>query len=304
MDLITLSRALTALPNITPAQQSGVPALISAASAAVERYCNRTFTLSTYDEIYNVDTSGSFVLRNFPVVSVERVCSGLQTAMTVTNTNVNSFYRATANIVATDADTPSGLKMMSFGPTGETFTLSFSTYSTISSLAAAINSHGGGWSASYGSKFANWSTIDFRPIQGVYSCLGTGAKIKIHASDVNDWILNENTGELRINQCSLWTPNYFGETPQQWPDSPAVNGFQSFRIQYTAGFSEVPEAIQQAVVSMVKFMFDSIETSGAYKREKIFDYEYELSGIVRNFITDEAKGFLSLYKDFRASGEY
>ena len=303
-DLITLSRALTGVQGITPAQQAQIPALISAAADAAERFCNRKFLVSSYDEMYNGDSTGAFILRNFPVVSVERISAGLQTALMISNSNTSNYYRATANIVASTESIPSGLKITSYGTGGETVFFDFSTYTTVSSLANAINTHGNGWKAVCEDKYRNWSTLDFRPVQGVESALGVGARFKIHGLDLGNYYVDQGTGEVRLQSSNYWLPTMYGETSPAWPDSPFVYGFHSLRVQYTAGFTSVPEAVQQAVVFIIQDMFISTNVFNGYKKVKLFDYEYELADGIRNSIPPDAQKLLWMYKDFRASGDY
>jgi hypothetical protein len=68
-DLITSSYALARLPNITADQEAILPEMITAASAAVEKYCDRPLAKADLDEWYSAGSRGIY-LRGIPINSI------------------------------------------------------------------------------------------------------------------------------------------------------------------------------------------------------------------------------------------
>jgi len=309
-DLISLELGLTGLPGLSPIQQSQVPAIISAASELVERWCNRQFAKASFDELYTGDGSGVLILRKFPVASIERLSGGLQTAFTVTNSDSTTNWRANAAIINTGTggteSNPTDLVLTRYTSSGTIQnTFSFATYTTLTGLAAAINGTGGGWSATVPARFAPWSCTEIRPVQGTIGALGNDAKFRVYSQDILDFSINQGTGEVRIPSTAFWPLSPYGDVSVLWPDSTtATAGFNSYRVVYTAGFDPIPYGVQQAVVMTVQSMYQSLLASNVYKREKLFDYEYEIDPSSRHAIPRAAQELLFMYRDFRATGEY
>lgn len=255
------------------------------------------------------------------------MASGLTTAIAITNTKPTPVYRATVNLNASTTSTPLSVTVTTFGDSSSFYPASaIEGMSTVSSvglnsatfllppattanrtlylLADSINSYGNGWRAEVSGRFVNWPTTDLRPLQGSANAFGTPASLKVYSNDVGGYYVDQDTGEVRFQSGNYWMPTMYGETSPAWPDSPFVYGFHSLRVQYTAGFTTVPEAVQQAVVLIVQDMFISTNVYNGYKKEKLFDYEYELAEYAKSAIPADAQKLLWLYRDFRATGEY
>lgn len=72
-DLVVLSRARM-VPQLEAADPTRVAKAISAASTAIERYCNRSFDGSTEQtDYYDGDGTSELMLRNFPIVELTSV---------------------------------------------------------------------------------------------------------------------------------------------------------------------------------------------------------------------------------------
>lgn len=56
-------------------------------------------------------------------------------------------------------------------------------------------------------------------------------------------------------------------------------GRRNIRVQYTGGYSAVPDAVKQATVLLVRHLADSASFSPLLRREQIGDYSYELSAL-------------------------
>ncbi len=88
-DLITAARAMQS-PSLAGADPALLASLISAASAAAERYCGRLFDSAARTEIYDGSGDRYLMLRAFPLTSVNNI--------TVTDESGNTYTIATADL--------------------------------------------------------------------------------------------------------------------------------------------------------------------------------------------------------------
>src|SRR5271154_6239549 len=93
-DLITTSRATqnATLAALNTANATYLASLITAASDAVRRACNRDFSQTTYSEYHS---GGIYIreplrLRQFPVLEITRVAANPQAALLVQNTDAGT----------------------------------------------------------------------------------------------------------------------------------------------------------------------------------------------------------------------
>lgn len=88
-DLITAARAIQS-PSLAGADPALLASLISAASAAAERYCGRLFDSALRTEIYDGTGDRYLMLRAFPLTSVNNI--------TVTDESGSTYTIATADL--------------------------------------------------------------------------------------------------------------------------------------------------------------------------------------------------------------
>src|SRR5437667_7071087 len=100
-DLITLSRAKLAIPDVPSADEPIVEALIDAASEAISLYCRRTFPLTSWDEITSGRCDGKLALKQFPIVTVSRIAVAERAALLVVNDDAATNQRATVRVTST-----------------------------------------------------------------------------------------------------------------------------------------------------------------------------------------------------------
>src|SRR4051794_31843711 len=87
MALITVDRASELIPNFQPADLSVLTDIVNAASETVVRYCNRDFTLTTYDEVYDGTGDVNLLLSQYPITKVLRVAYTYQQTTMLRNTD-------------------------------------------------------------------------------------------------------------------------------------------------------------------------------------------------------------------------
>jgi hypothetical protein len=253
-DLITIPRATQnpALASLNATNPAYLASLVTAASEAVRRECGREFILSAFTEYHSggIYIREALRLRQYPVAEITRVAASPRPAMLVENVDPITNQRATFETTAT------ALRLVTVASAVLTTTdLLYATYPTVAQLAAAVNGLGDGWSASVRNEFANWPSADFKALQGAVGALNGGRDLEMYtemvqpfaawplAGDFDDgfqsatgWRLDEHTGEL------------FGRFPR---------GQLNIRIDYRAGYSTVPQAIQEACVQLTQDLYQA-----------------------------------------------
>lgn len=270
-DLVTSGEVTTALPGLTDDQLLDLPAAITAASRAVERRCDRVLTSASHDEVHTPDRRTRRAwLRQYPVTAVARVAALPECVLTVANTSA-SVQRATVALAATigtdpvhDQPTVTGITLTRISSGVSTSsTLAFSTYMTLSALAAAIVALGNGWTATVASGYGDWGTAEIDPVLGAQSAKGTGAEIRCYTEDVSSYDLDERTGKLMLSD--------------PWSNVPWWGGSGRVRVSYTAGYTTVPGDLKRATIIVVKALLDRAQASGVFRQEILEGYSYTLS---------------------------
>jgi hypothetical protein len=252
--LIDIERAKRNIQSITDNTQDALlGVLIAAYSDAVQKYCKRLFALQSYDELYNGDGDRRLLLRNYPIQSVQSVRYRPVTVLKVQNTDQATNQRASVTV------TQNGLSLFRVASgvvvnVADT-TLSYATYPTIQGLANAINALGASWSAQavgistgdYGlfpsadlwipSSFADGTTTTN---QGALTCRGSWAELKLHTYELQGYQWDAGRGWL-LRAIPYTDPELLHPEDLIWPV-----GINNFRIQYTAGYTTIPEAVQEA----------------------------------------------------------
>jgi hypothetical protein len=259
-DLITLARAYQALQGVSN-QDSLVGTLITAYSDAVEKYCRRRLVSQSYDELYDGDGGRRLLLRQYPVQSVQAVRYRPVTVLKITNT-------LAANVQARVAVLSTGLQLVSVNggvKTTVTAGLTFASNLTLSALAAAVNAVGNGWSAQYvgdSTNYGGWPSADLYvpgsygdalegggvlQSQGALQCVaGSYAELKMHTYELQGYQWDARGWLLRA--IPYTDPELLHPEDLVFPV-----GVNNFRVQYTAGYSTIPEAVQEACARWVAY---------------------------------------------------
>jgi len=277
-DLVSHDRAQqnAALASLATGNPGYFGSLVSAASGAIRAECHRDFVVSAYAEYHSGSPNQRVLrLRQFPVVAITRVATAA-TALQVNNSGA-SVQRA---IVATTA---LGLTLTTVSSgVASTTAMPYASYPILASLAAAIAAVGDGWSAqtlsgAYGS-FAAWPSSDLKLTQGAVTALAGGAMLEIYedyraggwpdeawadadwAGSPGAWRLDSQTGEL------------FGH----WP-----RGQLNIRVDYSAGFAIVPDAVQEACVQLAADLYGQSQLNGAIENARLGSAAYTLNTSAR-----------------------
>ena len=246
--------------------------LIERASGYLERYCHRKFTSRSYTrEVYAGNGERRLILDQYPITAVSRVSSGRTNAFYVCNTTAtnNASIEITATTLKYTAD-------------GTTTSLTLASYATINLLIAALNALTG-WSATLiGTAPGTRKATDLLPRPAMYCMSPTWAYCEIPNSELNDYFI-VNPGEDRN----------FGvlEYPAGW-----TRGEEYF-IDYTAGFTTVPYALEEACIMLVKYRYDQRSISSGLAGESLGDYSYTRKDMT-GAIPDDVRAELDMYRRF------
>lgn len=271
-DLITTSRATQhpTLASLNSTNPGYLASLITASSDSIRRATHRDFTQASYTEYHS---GGIYVreplrLRQFPVVQISRVATRPRPALRVLNADATTNQRATAET------TPTSLRLVRIASAVTTASdLPFATYSTIASLASAVNAVGNGWSAVALDSFGNWPSADLKPLQGAASALGQGASLELYTEDVYPFA-NWPVGEADCDDDAVAGWRLDDETGELFARLP--RGRLNVRIDYTAGFATVPQAVQEACVQLVLDLYNAGLVNNTLKKATLGSGSFEL----------------------------
>jgi hypothetical protein len=234
-NLIDRARALSNLNNLATSsdENTTLDALIAAVSSSIEKYCWRTFADTSYDELYAGNHRTELVLRNYPTLAVERVAFAPRGVLRVTNTSP-SIQRATVKVTTT------GLELIHVASgASATDTILFSAQPTLGALASAVSGLGNGWSALViNSADTLRASADLRALQGAFQATNLNADLRLHTSELSGFIVDAERGILTRNQGLLWE-----------------GGLHFWRVIYSAGFSDIPDDVQEACAEWVAQLF-------------------------------------------------
>lgn len=232
-DLITLARAkYNVHRSTTAAEDITLAELIKACSSAVEKYCRRQFDSQEFDELYPGYAGDTLTLRHFPVVKVTRVASDPVTVLSVQNTATSTNQRATARVTA------SGLELIraASGAVTTDTSITWAGNATLTAVAAAVTALGNGWQGRVKGVYGPWPSADLRDFQGHLNALGQEAPLKLHVHELTEYDVDEQRG---------WLLRFGG-----WH-----GGRNAWRVIYTAGWTTVPEDVQEATAQWVALLF-------------------------------------------------
>ena len=252
-DLITTARAKQDIQAITDSSQDALIAtLITACSDAIEKYCRRDFNAKSYDELYNGTGDHRLLLRQYPIQLVKSVRYRPVTVLKVTNTNP-------ANVQARVAVTSIGLTLtrVDAGVTDTDTSVTFAGNATLAAAAASINALGKSWFAQVVGDATNYGSWPFADLyvppsfgdgassQGALQCVaGSFAELKMHTYELAGYQFDPRGWLLRAIPYS--DPELLDPDELTFPA-----GVNNFRVQYTAGYTTVPESVQEACAQWV-----------------------------------------------------
>jgi hypothetical protein len=257
-DLITLARAYQNLQGVSSVDTL-LQTLLTAASDAIQKWCRRDFVSTSYDELYSGNGQRELMLRQYPTISVESVRYRPVTVLKITNTDA-------ANVQARVSVTSTGLKLVRVNAGTKTTdtSVTFAGNATLATCAVAVNALGHGWSAQVvgdSTNYGSWPAADlyWPPAfpsfgggttgQGALQCVaGSFAELKMHTYELAGYQWDSRGWLLRA--IPYTDPELQHPEDLVWP-----MGVNNLRIQYTAGYATIPEAVQEACAEWTAVLY-------------------------------------------------
>src|SRR5579884_3011889 len=274
-DLIPISRAMDSLGGsqgssnlmLSANEQQTLADLITSVSDAIEKYCKRRFLTHLYDELYNGSGDKRLLLRQYPVESVQSLRYIPVFVFRVGNFNMPLNEQARVSVTST------GLQCWrSANGTAYTETLlTWASYPTLSLLMNAVSALGNGWqgqvvssaTSQYAGDYGNWPSADLyvpnsygdplegagaQTSQGNLNARGTWAALLMHTYELQGYQWDARGWLLRA--IPYTDPELLHPEDLVFP-----TGINNFRVQYTAGYTTVPEAVQEACAEWVAELY-------------------------------------------------
>jgi hypothetical protein len=210
-------------------------------------YCKRNFESQSYTkEKYDGAGSRYLYLNNIPVTAVNRLAIGTRDVMDVCN--------AAKYTIASVSASSSALMLYK---DGSSTTLAFSTYTTMSLLAAAVIAAGGSWNSRMsGTEFSSFASTELITFMGKNCIDSNWVSLKIPEDGEYDFEIDEANGVIH----SDWLID---------------EGRRNVFVDYTAGYSAstMPEDLKLAIKIVMKTMYQK-------RSEESFGLtNYGLSGV-------------------------
>jgi hypothetical protein len=273
-DLITASRATqnASLAALNSSNPSYLASLITAASDCIRHATHRDFSQTSYTEYHS---GGIYIreplrLRQYPIAEITRVATTPLPAISIVNSS------GVVNQRATIETTPTGIRLTRIASANVTTNdLAYSTYTTLASIASAINALGNGWSAQTLGSFGNWPTTDMKPLQGAVSALGVARSFEIYTEDVSpfdNWPPGDCGDAMTSTTNAGWRLD--DETGLLYARFP--RGHLNIRIDYTAGYPSIPQAVQEACVQLVCDLYNAGLVNTTVKKATLGNGSFEL----------------------------
>jgi len=265
-----LDRARQAIPAMEPDADHIVEPLLEAASAAIERHCNRAFESGSHSEFHNGNGGNGLMLDNFPITAVSRVSARPTAALQIWNTDDTTNSRASVAVTSTGLE----LVRVASGVT-TTSSLTFADHPTIVAMQGAINALAAGWEAVVVTGWSSWASADLLE-QGARPCLAAYAACELMGDEVTCLAIEDDAGLIRLAES-------------------IGSGRRNILVEYSAGFATVPEDVQLACGMMVASAYHALERDGGLHSERLGDYAF--TALPDGIFTPEVKKLLGSYRD-------
>ena len=243
---------------------------IDHATAKIERWIGRQIKVRNYFEWYGGNDVRSVKVKQYPINNVVGVYTGLAAAITIAST-VSSDIRLTVSINTDPLGTVANgvlapgvtLTRTTTAGTTTTNTLTFATYPDTTSLVAAINAITG-YSATVTTAMR---CAQLHPRAGGDIKMATVVLTGVNVS--SEFVYDSYLGIVTIRQDAFPT---MGQHNARFPSA-----LQSTLIEYSAGYTTVPEDIHQACLVIAGTMYLSRKSDTSLQSESLGDYSYSMA---------------------------
>ena len=242
---------------------------IDHATAKIERWIGRQIKVRNYFEWYGGNDVRSVRVKQYPINNVVGVYTGLAAALTIAST-VSSDIRLTVSINTDPLGTVANgvlapgvtLTRTTTAGTTSTNTLTFATYPDTTSLVAAINAITG-YSATVTTAMR---CAQLHPRAGGDIKMATVVLTGVDVS--SEFVYDSYLGIVTIRQDAFPMASHNARYP---------SALQSTLIEYSAGYTTVPDDIHQACLVIAGTMYLSRKSDTSLQSESLGDYSYSMA---------------------------
>ena len=259
MALTTLERARDWLGITVATYDAMLQRLIDACSDTIERFCNCKFTTQTLAERFDGTGDEWLYLSARPLTAVTRVSIGTASAVSLTNADTTADG-ATASISSTT------LALTIHGGTNAgTSSLTLTDHADVDALVTAINALGTGWAAvALSSIYGSWDTADLGKYDFMgQECFGDTIYLELPYE-------REGGFEVYADEGCLFRAG-------GWP-----RGHRNIYVDYTAGYTTVPDDLEQIALDLVKRVYDGRERDAGLTSERLGDYAWTAADVAKS----------------------
>ncbi len=205
-------------------------AIVSTIKSAVEAwvqniFCRRTFESTAYKELYDGNGLNFILLDNYPIIALNKLSIGTDDVIKITNTNSGAHASVSCNSTT-----------VTLWKDGTTSSLSLTTYDTMTELVDAINAVAGWSSALMNSDYASYPSSILIERFGLQCIDNNWVYLQMPDKGEDDFEVYPNDGRVY--------------TPFQFP-----KGHRNIYVDYTAGYSTIPDDLKLAVYIIVKSIY-------------------------------------------------
>jgi len=224
--------------------------IIDAVSDRIESYCGRKFLTRSYSETFSGHGDERLRLKHAPITAISRVCVGRVDAVKCTGTGT-SIYEATVTVSST------ALTMLLMAGAGNTTsTITLADYTTLTTLVAAATAETG-WTVTLEHSDGNWASADLIATGALHCLSPDTAILQVWEDFCYDYEVDWEAGEL-IHGGDGWT-----------------RGSRNIYVEYTAGYTAVPDDVEQAACELVKDCYDLAGRDGTLVAETVGSHRWQ-----------------------------
>jgi len=216
-DFITITDLKSEMEITGSGNDTLLTSMVSMVQSMWDNLTEKTWGQTTHEERYN-GTGDILVLRNYPVTSIDYISTGQDEAIKIGNTGTHS--------TATVAVTSTGLVLALDGSPDST--VLFVTYATMTTVVAAVNALGSGWSASVQGSYGDWKSTELL-IRYSSSCFAS-VYLYVPGNYLANFTFDTDSGKI-VSSC-------------------LPEGHQNIYVKYTAGYTDstVPTWLKQTLI--------------------------------------------------------
>jgi hypothetical protein len=305
----TIAELLLARLRLRESEREMLSFLITECSNAIRKWCGqRDFVRQIYTQEYLPDLNGYCMLEQMPVNNVLRVRGFSQTILTITNQGPAAGVQQAWVSFSTTGDwytntlTYTGLILNQVSSAVLTSTpFLYAAYPTVQQLANAVGQIAG-WTANTSPVFGQYPSTDLLTNGTSQGAINEdGACLRAYTEDLSWTNLDSATGAFYAGRRRI--ASAFAE---RWGDDfllleEAGSGpLGRIQVTYDAGFTVVPQPVQEACVELVKASIERLRTDSLIKEEDNGIYKYEIDQNMIGMLPRPVLQKLAMYRMSRA----